>query len=57
MKRGWHENTGGKTLGVQGNDGGREASGVAEESTRVGDEEGGREAYRVAENSGGGGAT
>ena len=40
----------GKTLGVQGDDGGRKASGVAHDSPGVGDKEGGIEASGVAEN-------
>ena len=44
------ENVGGKTSVVRGDDGGREASGVAHKYPRVGDEEGGREASGVAEN-------
>ena len=35
---------------MRGDDGGREASGVAHESPRVGDKEGAREASGVAEN-------
>ena len=45
---------GGKTSGVQGDDGGRESSGVAHESPGVEEEEGGRKASVVAENPGGG---
>ena len=37
-------------MGVQGNDGGRKASGVAHKSPKVGYQEGGREASGVAEN-------
>ena len=44
------ENKASKTLGVQGNNRGREASGVSHESPGVGDKEGGSEASRVAEN-------
>ena len=47
---GRQESKGGKTLGVRGDGGGCEASGVAQESHRVGDEEGGRESSGVAEN-------
>ena len=43
-KGGRQTNMGSKTSGVQGDDGGREASGVPHESPGVGDEEGGREA-------------
>ena len=39
-----------KTSGVQGDDGGRKASGVAHDSPGVGDKEGGIEASGVAEN-------
>ena len=52
-KGGWRKNLGGRTLGVRGDDGGREASVVAHKSLGVGDEEGGREASGVAENPGG----
>ena len=38
---GWREHPAGESLGVRGDDGGREASGVAHESSGVGDEEGG----------------
>ena len=44
------ENPAGKSLGLRGGDGGREASRVAHESSGVGDEEGIREASGVAEN-------
>ena len=39
-----------RVLGVRGDEGGRDASGVAHESLVVGDKEGGREASGVAEN-------
>ena len=50
QKEGRQENKGGKTLGVRGNDRGREASEVAHESPGVGEKEGGRDASGVAEN-------
>ena len=51
---GRRENAGDVTLGVQGNNRGRKASGVDHESHRVGEGEGGREASGVEENPGGG---
>ena len=51
---GWQENPAGKSSGVVGEKGGREAYRVSGESSGVGFEEGGRKAYRVAENPGGG---
>ena len=44
------ENRADNYLGVRGNKGGRKASGVAHESSGVGDKEGGGEASGVAEN-------
>ena len=50
-EKGDHQkNKGGETSGVQGDDGGRDASVVAHVSPGVGGEEGGREASGVAEN-------
>ena len=48
--RGRRENHSNKSLGVRGEDGGHEASGVAHESPRLGDEEGGGKTSGVAEN-------
>ena len=45
---GRQENSAGKPLGVRGNNGGRKASGVAYESSGVGEKEGVREASGVA---------
>ena len=50
---GQRENAGGVNLGVRGNDGGREVSGVGYESYGVGEGEGVHEASRVAGNLGG----
>ena len=47
---GWRENSASKSLGVRGDDRGREVSGVAHDTSVVGYEEGGRKAFEVEKN-------